>query len=641
MSLLSQIRLEQSMWFQYVNSKRSQFRKRIKKYNNQSKNKINITFVAEVIDTMISSSYTDLLTVKFISRDGFFAKDKAEWITYIARYDQKDMEYDQMYYQKEQDRYNFGVSIRLQNWWSQAKVAPKFTVINPLSAIPDPKPSQTWSYSINNYKFIWFVMRSSIYELKASWLYNKDWLNRIVKDYYDAQEQLDRQAYNEAYNTQEPTIETITENFTVDIYHHFTIHKGKKWLVTTDINMNTVLRQVELKAVTEAEKKNPLLVPRPVALNYWKPQRWNFFGESVRDYLEDKQDAMNIFANLAVATAKKEALWGRFLWNSRLIKNKEDILKPSVETQHFWIDETQLQPWESIANAGIELPQPAIKNDVMWMYNFLEWAWHKAVAIDSLQRWIMPDKSMTKAEAQQLQANANLWLVRNRRVDSRGDKDFRYLRWRSYIEYLAPWDKKLVVLDDDFETNTEIFDKDTFKYKKDPQIEVWTAQDLDAIDEKRKQFLSIYLPQVMADPNKPLLQKNMYEREFLRLQWYSKNQINVKVPLTPDEMIMVNDYIPMLNADIVPEWIFERLEDMFTGYIYTQLAQDTKAKKVMIETFKKILSKNDMQDASQMMSQGADAGMNNSAANIQMSQWVQQAQWENLTTRWNLQTNAQ
>ena len=78
MSLLTKVRNEQSVGFNYVQPKRTQYRERIRKRNNQSKGKINITLIANHIDTLISSSYTDLLTVKFISRDGFFGKEKAE-----------------------------------------------------------------------------------------------------------------------------------------------------------------------------------------------------------------------------------------------------------------------------------------------------------------------------------------------------------------------------------------------------------------------------------------------------------------------------------------------------------------------------------------------------------------------------------
>ena len=129
----------------------------------------------------------------------------------------------------------------------------------------------------------------------------------------------------------------------MDVYHHYTTYEGKKYLVTTDGGVNLVLRELELNTVLN-EESNSYDCPWPVVLNYWKPQRGNPFGESVCDYLETKQDAINIFANLNLAKAKKEALGGKFIINSRLIKNKEDLLNPSTDTQYFWLDTNQLQP---------------------------------------------------------------------------------------------------------------------------------------------------------------------------------------------------------------------------------------------------------------------------------------------------------
>lgn len=632
MSLISQIRSEHAAGFDYVQKKRTQYRERIKKWNNQSKGKINVTLIANQIDTLISSSYTDLLTVKFVSRDGFFGKEKADQLTYLAQFDQQEQNYDQLYYQKEQDRYFFGVSIRLQTGWDNESQAPEFVTINPLSWIPDPLPSQKGKFSAQEYRFHWFVMRTTIYELRDSWLYNKQGLNDIVRNHYEMEEELNRQAYNNKWNYWDINIDSLTENFSVEIYHHFTWYEGKKVLVTTDANIWVILREVELAPVLKEEKDNKKNVPRPIALNYWKPERWSAFGESICDYLEDKQDAINIFANLNVAKAKKEALGGRFLLNSRLIKNKEDILKPSVDTQYFWIDENNLAPWESLANAMMELPQPTIRQDTFAMTQYLEAEANKATWVDQLQRGIVPDKSMTKAEAQQIQANANLLSIRNKKVDSWWDKEFWFLRWRAYNEFFSPKDKKTVVLDTDFETKIDVFTGDVFKYKEMPHIMIGTSDELNAIDEKRKQFLSLYLPQVKQDPNKPQLIKDMLEREFLRLQWYSQNQINVFVPLTKDERIMLDDYIPMLNNDTVPKWIFMRIKDPFTAYIYTLQAKDTKAKTVLMNTLKSVMKEEQIQ-AAQWMNE-----IWNSAANIQMAQAAQQTQTPDLVTRGNLAT---
>jgi hypothetical protein len=63
--------------------------------------------VANAIDTLIASSYTDGLTVNFASADGWMSADKADNLNYMASFDNDDQEYQQLYYQKEQDRYFF------------------------------------------------------------------------------------------------------------------------------------------------------------------------------------------------------------------------------------------------------------------------------------------------------------------------------------------------------------------------------------------------------------------------------------------------------------------------------------------------------------------------------------------------------
>ena len=55
--------------------------------------------------------------------------------------------------------------------------------------------------------------------------------------------------------------------------------------------MTEIFYKEELKPVTKEEKLDPTLIPRPVLLNYYDPVRWNPFGTSICDKVEDKQNA--------------------------------------------------------------------------------------------------------------------------------------------------------------------------------------------------------------------------------------------------------------------------------------------------------------------------------------------------------------
>ena len=320
--LLAQIDREYQAGFDYVVNKRNQYRDRVIRWDKQAKdpNKININMVANAIDTLIASSYTDWLTVNFASADGWMSADKADNLNYMAEFDNNDQDYQQLYYQKEQDRYFFWVWIRYRYGWDDVKKMPKFMVINPLSWIPDPIPSQTWAFDGSWYRFHWFEFTTTIMDLIADGSYDKEQLDTVVWSYFSPEMQQNWVAYASAYNYVMPTCcDDLKTNFSLDVYHHFTNFDGKKYVVTLTNARRTVLRIKELEPVLKEEKKNPDMIQFPIILNYWKPRRNDPFGESVCDKLDDKQIAKTILFNLNIIKAKKEALGGDFIWNSRLI----------------------------------------------------------------------------------------------------------------------------------------------------------------------------------------------------------------------------------------------------------------------------------------------------------------------------------
>jgi len=69
--ILHQIEEEYQQGLSYVETRREQFRNRIKRYNRQSKDsdKINIHLIDRAIETVIASNYSDKPKVQFVSRD--------------------------------------------------------------------------------------------------------------------------------------------------------------------------------------------------------------------------------------------------------------------------------------------------------------------------------------------------------------------------------------------------------------------------------------------------------------------------------------------------------------------------------------------------------------------------------------------
>lgn len=288
--------------------------------------------------------------------------------------------------------------------------------------IPDPLPTQTGKFNGQNYRFHGFSMQTSIWDMinaengSGKRLYKKKDLNDLISEYTEEQKK-SKKATDTAWNYDQTTVDTLVNNFSLGLYYHFTIYEGKKVFTVWNADRSKLLRYVELNDVLKEEKKNKNLIPRPLALTYFRPRRNDPFGESFCDLLEDKEKAKSILANLSVIKAQKEARGGRFVVNSRLISNKEAVLNSSP--YESFIFTTQDTEDENIANAMYELPQSQIKSDVFSMIQFVENEAKNSTAQDDLQKGIIPDKTMTKAEAQQAQANNNIRSLLKNTVASR------------------------------------------------------------------------------------------------------------------------------------------------------------------------------------------------------------------------------
>ena len=627
--LLAQIDREYQEWFDYVVNKRNQYRDRVIRWNKQAKdpNKININMIANAEDVLIASSYTDWLTVNFASADGWMSADKADNLNYMAEFDNEDQEYQQMYYQKEQDRYFFWVWIRYRYGWDDVKKMPKFMVINPLSWIPDPIPSQTWAFDGSGYRFHWFEFTTTIMDLIADGSYDKEQLDKVVWSYFSPEMQQNWVAYASAYNYVMPTsCDDLKTNFSLDVYHHFTNFNNKKYIVTLTNWRRTVLRIKEIQPILKEEKKNPSMIQFPIVLNYWKPRRNDPFGESICDKLDDKQIAKTILFNLNIIKAKKEALWWDFIWNSRLIKNREDILKPTTNGRNIFVDTV-----EPLQNVWMELPRSQIKADSINMITALENEAMHDTNIDSLQQGIVSGGRTTATESQIAQANSNIIGLLNNKVNAWGDKRFWFERWKGYQENFSEIDEKSAVIVSNFEVKSLTLRKDDFFTRNIPHIILATKADLQSKNEKEQIFWDKYLGMMLNNPSTPEVSKRIAQRMCYRCNGKTPNEINVLVPLENDETVALQ-FVDMLNLDIVPQSMFKYpREYLRTFWVYFQKAENTKAKDVVLQAIRNAMVNMPLQQAQNPQF----TEMANSSSNIAMSQAMQSAD-KNIVSRQDL-----
>ena len=262
-----------------------------------------------------------------------------------------------------------------------------------------------------------------------------------------------------------------------------------------------------------------------------------------------------------------------------------------------------------------ELPQSQIKTDVWNMMSWLENEAKYDSKIDSLQQWIMPDKSMTKAEAQQIQANANMQLSIKNTIKQWFYRDYYFQRWRGYLENFKDGEEKWVLLNADFEWTGQTLSKDQFITKQMPYIMVWASEDISAMNEQQKNTLMMLYPIITNDPEIKPVNKAIFKRLYLRATGLKPNTINSIFAYTPDERV-AKSYVDMVNLGVEPKSLFKRTDiDFYTVRLYMQKAEDWDLKDKLLQKLSWLLL--ELGDNQQLPMNNE---MANSAANMMMAQ---------------------
>jgi len=94
----------------------------------------------------------------------------------------------------------------------------------------------------------------------------------------------------------------------VDLYDHYMIYDGKKWLTTWANERGLLIRAIEIEPLTEAERRKPTKTKFPVQLHRRKPKLGSAFGVSIADEVMMYQDNISILTNLNLIMARQLAL---------------------------------------------------------------------------------------------------------------------------------------------------------------------------------------------------------------------------------------------------------------------------------------------------------------------------------------------
>jgi len=94
----------------------------------------------------------------------------------------------------------------------------------------------------------------------------------------------------------------------ISTYYHYTIINGRKYLAVLSNDKSVLIRFEEIPAMTDIENEDPSKITFPVIIRNWRYLRYDPFGISVPDLLEDKESMMQLFLNLARIKSEHQAL---------------------------------------------------------------------------------------------------------------------------------------------------------------------------------------------------------------------------------------------------------------------------------------------------------------------------------------------
>jgi len=555
-----------------VRSKRVELRNRIRLYNNQrkQKDKIGDTTIFNIITTLLAIYYSDKSQVSFSGRE-VGDVSAAQNTEYLYNFDYDEMEMEVLNYMVQWDRFFFGVGIRQLTAWNKKTTTPDPKTLNPLTWLPDPNGHLL----AKNFRFMGFEVQYTRRDMtEEAGFFNQENL-KIKKTPNGSEQEQNETAYWQAQGLDYPAYRDSSskEGEVFDMIDQFMILKGsdgkeRKFLVTFNDDVTEIFRMEEIEPVTAAERVDPSLIPWPITLNYYAPNRTDPFGTSVPDLVEDKQRAKSVIKNLQIAAVKAD-IYPMYLYNRDKILNRRDLdfaFNKFIAIRGD-VDDNVVKP---LNKADPKLA--AALNTNQWLDADIE----AATGADKNTQGVLSEHDRTLGEVQQTTANANLRFLLGSKINSWGDRRFVKLWYRLYKQNFKSADKKIVRIQSGIGDSFMALSRKDFITVNDPDIKIGSKIEMEQKRMRDRVAFAAVLPLINADPTKPQVSKRFAERRLLKLYDLPAEEIAIISPDTPDEMKakMENELLDKNNLSDVK---IEVGEDHLSHMVIHNQAEKTEA----------------------------------------------------------------
>lgn len=562
------VQQQYGMWFNHIRSERERKRDIMNKVldPNLPEGQVRVNLLWKNIQLENALFLNDEINVEVLASNWVLWEEVMQNANLVLKYDDQDMDLYEMREDIVNDNALYWLSATIIDWRDDDEKQPISDTISPLSLIIDPK-----NYTGSKLRFIWVERRVSIDFLKSA-SFDQAKIKMVELTATSSELTLNERSDANSNNLRE----AADNEWMVDIYDHFNIIDGKKYL-STWINDNAdCIRVIELEGLTEAEKLRPNKVKFPIQLHRRKPKKGNVFGVSVADEVLVYQDTISQLTNLQLINARMNALWPDIFVDDKLWVDTSILSQGKPGWRVMPISN---KTWMPTQNGIYSFNTPAPSQYTDQMIQVLEGRAEWTTGVWGQNFWTSQSGTQTKAEIQTLQQNANqilIWISNNY---LRGQKEYWMAHYRSYALNMGKG-KKVISLFQKGNALSLDLDRNQFIQDWKVNIVITSKSQQSLINDQEFNKLSvianIYLPNITSEYSK---------NEFLRKLWDKSNikdfDSSKYIRESIDE-IDAKDNLELLNNNKeVPAPEMDNNPDVYLD-IYKQ-AMDTPAKAKALE----------------------------------------------------------
>ena len=309
---------EKTEWIDHVKDKRTEIEARMHKLLMKPEaGKVKVHDVWKNLNLRKAIFLRDEVDVTLVQDNWALWMKLADYAKKVIKFDVEDMDFRADKEQLLTDDGMAGLWAVMIDWYDEVEQQPIRTVVNPLLCYGDPR-----AWNTSNMRYFGTEIEKQVSDL-TEWAgyYNLD----KIKDEGTASSQ-EIEDFQRSRNSANRTRYILSKKWLAHVINHITSLDGKLYLSTWDAACNVNIRCIELRELSNKEKRRPDKINLGVTLYRAKPIPYSFFGASLFDEVEQYQDLNTLIVNMQIQQALRVWRWPNKYIDSRLNMDIDSII---------------------------------------------------------------------------------------------------------------------------------------------------------------------------------------------------------------------------------------------------------------------------------------------------------------------------